>query len=44
MANEQAKQLQESWELDARWNGVARPYSAEDVIKTYVDQSKSNTL
>lgn len=33
MANEQAKQLQESWELDARWNGVARPYSAEDVLK-----------
>jgi isocitrate lyase len=27
------KKLQESWELDSRWNGVVRTYSAEDVIK-----------
>jgi isocitrate lyase len=26
-------ELQESWELDARWNGVTRTYTAEDVIK-----------
>jgi isocitrate lyase len=26
-------QLQESWELDKRWNGITRPYTAEDVIK-----------
>lgn len=33
MTNEKAKQLQEQWELDNRWNGVVRPYSAEDVIR-----------
>jgi isocitrate lyase len=27
------KKLQESWELDSRWNGLVRTYSAEDVIK-----------
>ncbi|WP_088042479.1 isocitrate lyase [Bacillus sp. EAC] len=26
-------QLQESWEFDSRWNGITRPYSAEEVIK-----------
>jgi isocitrate lyase len=26
-------ELQESWEMDKRWNGIARPYTAEDVIK-----------
>jgi isocitrate lyase len=26
------KKLQESWELDSRWNGITRTYSAEDVI------------
>lgn len=31
--NERAKKLQESWEMDERWNGVTRPYSAEEVIK-----------
>ncbi|WP_175986607.1 isocitrate lyase [Bacillus sp. Marseille-Q1617] len=31
--NERAKALQESWELDERWRGVTRPYSAEDVIR-----------
>lgn len=25
--------LQESWELDKRWKGITRPYTAEDVIK-----------
>ncbi|WP_174733582.1 isocitrate lyase [Mesobacillus harenae] len=33
MTNERAKQLQESWEMDSRWSGVTRPYTAEDVIK-----------
>ena len=33
MTNERAKQLQETWELDARWKGIVRPYSAEDVLK-----------
>ncbi|MGR3762554.1 isocitrate lyase [Rossellomorea sp. NS-SX7] len=30
---ERANALQESWELDERWRGVTRPYSAEDVIR-----------
>ena len=33
MTNERAQQLQKSWENDSRWNGITRPYSAEDVIK-----------
>ncbi|WP_263621497.1 isocitrate lyase [Rossellomorea aquimaris] len=31
--NERISQLQESWELDERWQGITRPYSAEDVIR-----------
>ncbi len=27
------QQLQESWNNDKRWNGIKRPYSAEEVIK-----------
>jgi isocitrate lyase len=30
---DRVKKLQESWELDSRWNGVVRTYSAEVVIK-----------
>lgn len=33
MTNERAMRLQESWEMDTRWKGITRPYSAEDVIK-----------
>lgn len=33
MTNERVKVLQENWELDSRWYGVTRPYSAEDVLK-----------
>ncbi len=33
MTNERVQKLQESWELDERWKGVTRPYSAEDVIR-----------
>ncbi|WP_462412767.1 isocitrate lyase [Neobacillus sp. Marseille-QA0830] len=33
MTNERAAQLQESWEMDKRWKGVTRPYTAEDAIK-----------
>jgi isocitrate lyase len=33
MTNQRAAQLQESWELDKRWKGIERPYTAEDVIK-----------
>lgn len=33
MKNERIEKLQESWELDERWKGIVRPYSAEDVIR-----------
>ncbi|UTG82539.1 isocitrate lyase [Bacillus paranthracis] len=33
MKNERIEKLQESWELDTRWKGITRPYSAEDVIR-----------
>ncbi|PLR85639.1 isocitrate lyase [Bacillus canaveralius] len=33
MTDQRVQELQESWELDPRWRGVTRPYSAEDVIK-----------
>lgn len=33
MTNSRVASLQESWELDKRWNGITRPYTAEDVIK-----------
>lgn len=33
MADERVKQLQENWEMDERWKGITRPYSAEDVIR-----------
>jgi isocitrate lyase len=33
MTNSRVEQLQESWEMDSRWKGITRPYTAEDVIK-----------
>ncbi|MGD6777075.1 isocitrate lyase [Sutcliffiella horikoshii] len=30
---ERIAQLEESWELEQRWNGVERPYSAEEVLR-----------
>ncbi|MEH7386787.1 isocitrate lyase [Bacillus sp. JJ1521] len=33
MTNERAQKLQENWEMESRWNGIDRPYSAEDVIR-----------
>lgn len=33
MTNSRVSELQESWELDTRWDGITRPYTAEDVIK-----------
>ena len=33
MTNSRAAQLQEAWEMDSRWKGITRPYTAEDVIK-----------
>ncbi|MEI2666476.1 isocitrate lyase [Rossellomorea sp. LJF3] len=31
--NERVTALQENWEMDHRWKGITRPYSAEDVIR-----------
>ncbi|SEM92735.1 isocitrate lyase [Mesobacillus persicus] len=33
MTKSRAEQLQENWEMDSRWKGIERPYSAEEVIK-----------
>jgi isocitrate lyase len=33
MADQRAKKLQEQWEMDERWKGITRTYTAEDVIK-----------
>ncbi|MGE6259869.1 isocitrate lyase [Heyndrickxia sporothermodurans] len=33
MTNEKAMKLQEAWELDERWQGIQRTYSAEDALK-----------
>lgn len=33
MTQDRVKQLQESWEMENRWAGVERTYTAEDVIK-----------
>ncbi|PLR99220.1 isocitrate lyase [Bacillus sp. T33-2] len=33
MTDQRVRQLQESWEMDSRWAGIERPYTAEEVIK-----------
>ncbi|MBM4764542.1 isocitrate lyase [Bacillus sp. B15-48] len=33
MTDARVKQLQENWEMDSRWKGIERPYTAEEVIK-----------
>jgi isocitrate lyase len=33
MVNETAAALQENWDMDKRWKGIERPYSAEDVLR-----------
>ncbi len=33
MVQDQAAKLAEAWEKDARWKGITRPYSPEDVIR-----------
>ncbi|CAH2717248.1 Isocitrate lyase [Neobacillus rhizosphaerae] len=33
MTDSRVTMLQESWELDKRWQGITRPYTPEDVIK-----------
>ncbi|MBV2165260.1 MAG: isocitrate lyase, partial [Kaistella sp.] len=30
---EQIRQLEQDWQENPRWNGVERPYSAEEVLK-----------
>ncbi|WFA05157.1 isocitrate lyase [Bacillus sp. HSf4] len=33
MMSEKARQMEESWEKDKRWDGINRPYKASDVIR-----------
>ncbi len=33
MISQQVKSLTKSWETDARWKGIKRPYAAEDVVR-----------
>src|SRR6201981_2736512 len=33
MSSQDANNLTKSWETDARWKGVQRPYTAEDVVR-----------
>jgi isocitrate lyase len=33
MKNHEALKLQEQWENDPRWEGIVRPYSADDVLR-----------
>ena len=44
MSNERAVKLQEKWERDHRWEGVERPYSAEEVIRLRGSLDLENTL
>jgi isocitrate lyase len=33
MVNERVQKLEASWENEKRWSGIARPYSAEEVVR-----------
>lgn len=39
-----ARELAARWKTDARWSGVERPYSAEDVIKLRGTIREEHTL
>ncbi len=41
---DEARQLAESWKTDARWDGIARPYTAEDVIRLRGSFAVEHTL
>jgi isocitrate lyase len=40
----QIKELEEAWSTDPRWDGVERPYSAEDVVKLRGTVQEEHTL
>ena len=42
--NEQIEQLKEDWKTNPRWNGIVRPYSAEDVVRLRGSLKINNTL
>ena len=44
MSNARAVKLQEKWERDRRWEGVERPYSAEEVIRLRGSLDLEHTL
>ncbi|WP_404431964.1 isocitrate lyase [Sutcliffiella horikoshii] len=41
---ERIAQLEESWELEQRWNGIERPYSAEEVLRLRGSIDMEHTL
>ena len=41
--NHEAQKLEASWKEEARWQGIERPYSAEDVLRLVV-QFRSSIL
>ncbi|OCA82988.1 isocitrate lyase [Bacillus sp. FJAT-27225] len=44
MSDLRVKQLEESWQLDSRWNGVERTYTAQDVVKLRGSLDVEHTL
>ena len=42
--SEQIEQLKKDWKTNPRWNGVIRPYSAEDVVRLRGSLKINNTL
>ena len=42
--SEQIEQLKQDWKTNPRWNGVVRPYSAEDVVRLRGSLKINNTL
>src|SRR5258705_1426733 len=41
---QEARELAAQWKTDVRWSGVARPYSAEDVIRLRGTIHEEHTL
>jgi isocitrate lyase len=33
MSNLEARALRDAWERDARWDGITRPYSPDEVLR-----------
>ena len=44
MSTQTASQLNKQWQSDARWSGILRPYSGEDVVKLRGSIQEEHTL